>query len=398
MNKVFSKSLFASLSLCLGLTISQAQSELTTEQKQHLVDAIGKRLVNRAYAFETDFSTWPEVVAAFESEIAEAQTKQEISRVIGEALKHYDLSHLGVFSPDSAKMQRKGKRTGIGITVHPLDSGGGLIGYVLKNSPAEKCGLRKGDVLTRIDGTDLTDLSQLAGELGEKREIEWQRGPDSMSCVIEYAPFKIYESSKLYWLRDDVAVIQIQSFQYHYYKAGKINRFFRKARNANAIILDLRNNRGGLSFYSRHLASKISPQKEVFALLARKKHEGGEKERKRVHPLPFSRAYRGQVIVLTDSLSASAADLVPAFVSESGRGLVIGQQTSGSLQLARTFRLPYGFRVYLPIAELLTPSGKRLEHEGFTPDIELTLEETIDDAIILQRALEAIDQESLPSE
>lgn len=394
MSIAVSRILIFLLALITGQSLLPAADELSETQKQHLIDVVGKRLVKKAYAFETDFSTWPELVEAQSDEIAAAGTKKELATVLRAALESYDLSHLGIFSPESVKLHRKGKRTGIGITIHPLDAGGGLISYVLANSPAATCGLQKGDILTHIDDVAITDISQLSGELGQKRTIEWQRGSDTLSCLIEYAPFKISEPSKMYWPREDVAVIQIQSFQYRYYKAGRINRFFREAKNAKAIILDLRNNRGGLSFYSRHLASKLSPSNSTFALLARKKHEDGTKERKKVHPLPFSKPFKGRVIVLTDSLSASAADLVPAFVSESGRGIVIGQQTSGSLQLARTFPLPYGFRIYLPIAELLTPSGERLEHTGFKPDIELTLNQTIDDDFIMKRALQAIDQES----
>ncbi|MDQ8179317.1 S41 family peptidase [Pelagicoccus sp. SDUM812005] len=368
------------------------QAELSPQQKERLVAAIGKKLAAKAYAFETDFSRWEQLAAAKADDIAQTQTKEELATVLGEALETFELSHLGIFAPSTVKNRRAGKRSGMGITIHPLDEGGGLISYVLAGSPAERCGLQKGDILSSIDHEPLTDIKQLAGQLGQRRLIVWQRNGQELSCEIEYANFSLSEPSSLSWIREDVALIRIQSFLPRFYKAARINKFFRQAKDAQAIIIDLRNNRGGLSFYSRHLASKLSTPQVPFAHLANNKSENRGKKRHTVRPLPFSKAYSGKIVVLVDSLSASAADIVPAFVSENELGTVIGQRTSGALQLAKSYPLPYGFRLYLPIAEMLTPKGKRLEGLGLQPDIELSLEETIDDAKILEIALETIDR------
>lgn len=376
--------------VCLGMAAwphqANAESELTPEQKNRLVAAISTKLSKKAYAFETDFSHWDQLAVEKRQEIAEASTKEDLAKVLGEALDSFDLSHLGIFAPSTVKRRRAGKRTGMGITIHPLDEGGGLISYVLANSPAERCGLQKGDILTSIDQEPLIDIKQLAGQLGQKRKLEWDRSENKLSCEIEYAAFSLSEPSTMDWLRDDVALIRIQSFLPRYYKASRINRFFRQAKNAKGIIIDLRNNRGGLSFYSKHLASKLASTKVTFAYLANRKGK------RAAHPIPFSRTYQGKVVVLVDSLSASAADIVPAFISENEIGTVIGQRTSGALQLARSYPLPYGFRIYLPIAEMLTPNEHRLEGVGFQPDIELSLEQTIDDEQILKIALETIDK------
>ncbi len=374
------------------LSLSASTEELSSQQKQRLVQAVRKRLTTKAFAFGTDFSQWDELAAERSGEIEDARTKEELATVLGEALDTFGLSHLGIFAPSTVKQRRAGQRNGMGITIHPLDSGGGLISYVLANSPAERCGLEKGDILTFIDDEPLIDIKQLAGQLGQKRQIRWDRGDKSMSCEIEYAAFSLSEPSTLTWIREDVALIRIQSFLPKFYKAGKINAFFRQAKNANGIIIDLRNNRGGLSFYSRHLASKIATPKETFAYLANSRSEKGKTKRRPVHPLPLSKTYKGKVVVLVDSLSASAADIVPAFVFENQLGTVIGQRTSGALQLARSYPLPYGFRIYLPVAEMLTPHGNRLEAVGQEPNIELSLEETINDSTILKVALETIDR------
>ncbi len=368
-----------------------AQSELSPPQKQRLIEAIDKKLERKAYAFDTDFSQWKSIAANRSQEIAAATTKEELATVLDEALDTFDLSHLSIFAPSTVRNRRAGKRSGMGITIHPLDEGGGLISYVLADSPAERCGLRKGDILTTIDNEPITEIKQLAGSIGQKRKITWMREGEELSCEIEYANFSLSEPSSLRWLRDDVALIRVQSFMPKYYKMGRINMFFRQAKNAKGIVIDLRNNRGGLSFYSRHLVSKFSSPKETFAYLANQKSENKGRSRRAVHPLPFSKNFKGKVVILVDSLSASAADIVPAFVAENKLGTVIGQRTSGALQLAKSYPLPYGFRLYLPIAEMLTPEGNRLEGVGLVPEIELSLADTIEDEKILQAALDVID-------
>lgn len=384
------------LAFAASLAVAKPISEA---EKVDVIDAIGRKLDRKAYAFGVDFSTWPDLVENHRDAIDAAKDDAAFEKALASALDEFDISHLSVFRPDAAKLNRSGRRTGIGISLHPVENGK-LITYVMQNSPASRCGLRKGDLLVSVDGIPLDNIEQLAGELGQRRTLSWIREDRTLSCTVEYSTFPSAEKSSMTWLREDVAVIKIQSFQYRFYQAAKINHFFRQARHAKAIIIDLRNNRGGLAFYSRHLASKIAPSKTTFSRVAKRQTSKGKTPdidslataSRPQHPLPFSKPYNGQVIVLVDSLSASAADIFPAFVQDNRRGIVVGEKTAGALQLARTFQLPHGFRLYLPIAEILTPKGKRLEGIGLIPDIELELEEIIDDSLVFELCLQKIDQ------
>ncbi|MBC2607656.1 S41 family peptidase [Pelagicoccus albus] len=375
---------------------SRGADELDSSQKERLIEKIGAKLDSKAFAFDTDFSRWRDFTTEDQALISEAKTKKDLAKALNHSLRKFEISHLGISAPSAVRERRAGLRTGIGITIHPLDEGG-FVSYVLPLSPAKRTGLEKGDIIETIDGEALKDLGQLAGVNGQKRILGWKRGSRKMSGEVTYAPFPLFEESSMTWLNEDVAIIKIQSFHYKFYKANRVNRFFRQARKAKAIIIDLRNNRGGLSINSRHLASKISRQKETFARIYNDRSKRS-KSGKSTHPLPFSRPYKGKVVVLVDSTSASAADIFPAFVSESGRGTVIGQRTSGALQLARHLPLPYGFRLYVPISEMLTPKGLRLEAEGFPPDLELTLEQTVDDEYIFEKALQQIESTQSVSE
>lgn len=379
-------------------------SGLSEDQKERLIERIGARLERSAVALGTDFTDWPALVEQHQLAIAEATTETEVESALNAALQEFELSHLCLFSPTTAKYQRNGLRSGIGISIREVEEGL-FVTYVIENSPAWRCGIRKLDTITRIDGVPLVDVTQLYGSIGDVRTIDWINNGQPRQSQLRYEPFALADESSMKWLTSDVAVIKIQSFQYRFYKMGRVNRYFRQARDAKAIIIDLRNNRGGLSLYSQHLASKIVARDQPFALrinkrrLQRLTQRNGNEEpslaelveiAKCARPLPFSRPFSGEVAVLVDSLSASGADIFPAFLQECGRATVIGETTTGALQLARSFRLPYGYLLYAPVAEILTPAGERLEGRGLTPDITLDFRQTADDDVILQTALQAL--------
>lgn len=391
------------LVLLIGLAATSLAGELTGNEKQHLIEAIENRLNKSAYAYGVNFGKWPKHVAKHRLKIDAAATKKDLQDALRDALEEFNLSHLGITAPSTAKLHRSGKRAGIGVSIRKVENGL-FITYVIENGPAWKVGIRKGDTVTSIDGKPLTDIKQVIGKAGEKRTYHWIRNGTPHNAELEYSYFQIADTSSMRWLNDNVAIIKIQSFQYRFYKAGQINKFINEARNAEAIILDLRNNRGGLSIYSQHLASKFSPKSEVFSRMINKpRYRKLRKQQvdtenletlaahaKEIHPLPMSKQYKGKVVVLVDNLSASGADIFPAFIKESGRGIVIGNKTSGALQLARNFPLPYGFRLYTPIAEILTSDGHRLEGNGLEPDILFGFRDAANDELMLKTTLEIL--------
>lgn len=392
-----------SSAIALLTAVEASPKSVDADQKQTLIKAIEKRLERRAYAFSTDFSQWPEFVGKHKEAIHAAGTEAELATALNAALGEFDLSHLALRSPKGGALARKGKRLGIGVSLRRVEQGI-FITHTIKGSPAWKAGIRKGDTLTHIDGELLTDVSQLKGTLGQVRSISWIRDERNCESELRYEAFAISERSSMQWLSSEIALIRIHSFQYGFYNAARINRFFREAKNAQGIVIDLRNNRGGLSFYSRHLASKIANGKTVFGRRAKRRHQRpvGRKDAsleelaehaRDIRPLPFScRPYEGKVVVLVDALSASAADIFPAFAQENGLATIVGERTSGALLLARTFRLPGRFQLYAPIAEILTPEGRRLENAGLEPDVKLSFEDASNDDLIYALAKELIEQ------
>mgnify|MGYP002632293772 CR=1 FL=1 len=217
-------------------------------------------------------------------------------------------------------------------------------------------------------------------------------------------PFKATDLPWIEWPCQDVAVIHIQGFGNESYKILTLSRLFHEAQHSSAIIIDLRNNYGGLLRNALRLAGKVLNRDQLFALhVTRKQYSKFEYKLDAENPRATSDAndhsrklkpafslkrYRAKLAILVDS--KSAADIFPAAIQEHRRGLVIGTSTRGALIGSRVARLAGGYRFTYPFVEVLTSQGSRLENNGVEPDIKLTWEETANDDIIYARAIEAL--------
>lgn len=128
------------------------------------------------------------------------------------------------------------------------------------------------------------------------------------------------------------------------------------------VILDLRENEGGDADAIAHVAGRFFLEKRT---LLRRTHRDGFED------VPIAgagrRAYGGPLAVLVGPRSASGAEAIAAMVEESGRGLTVGDRTSGALTGADEIDLPDGGMLSVAVFDIRTPSGRRIEGRGFTP-------------------------------
>ena len=138
------------------------------------------------------------------------------------------------------------------------------------------------------------------------------------------------------------------------------------ARNesASSIVLDLRGNGGGGTATQRKVFDLFFSAKTVFGTFRFRngkeytlKSDGSKS------------AYRGRLIVLTDRNTQSAAEAFSQGIQETGRGIVVGQQTRGVVLLGNHFKLPNEFDLHLAVADYHTVKGIRLEERGVIPDV-----------------------------
>ena len=156
------------------------------------------------------------------------------------------------------------------------------------------------------------------------------------------------------------------------------------APNLRGVILDLRQNSGGRDDVLDRIAGLFSTGRQVLIRLTGKKTIE-EKTRG-----AGSNAYGGPLAVIVGPDTASAAEILAAFLGESGRAYTVGEHTAGAVTGGVDYRLPGGGRLTVAEYDIRTASGTRLEGSGFTPDYRVPVATRPRDAA-LAKAVELID-------
>jgi carboxyl-terminal processing protease len=240
--------------------------------------------------------------------------------------------------------------------------------YILmpfENSPAQKAGLKIGDVILKIDGTDVTkknsnDISKLLkGQAGTELTLELLRYGQSKPMTIKITREKISIGSVTYFgmVSDDVGLVKLSEFSANASRDIKDAMSKLKEQGAKKIILDLRNNPGGLL----HEAVEIS---NIFV------PKGSEIVSTRGKIKEWNKVYKAQnsatdeqipVAVLTSRTSASASEIVAGVIQDYDRGVVIGENTFGKGLVQATRDLSYNSKLKVTVAKYYTPSGRCIQ-------------------------------------
>jgi len=251
-----------------------------------------------------------------------------------------------------------GRRNGIPTIVTPL-----------KNSPAERAGLEPGDQILAVDNeyTDKLSLDAVISKIRGKRGTEVtltivRNGADPKEYKIVRESIDIQDVT---WEReDDVAVITMRQFGDN--STAQLSQAASEIKNAgiSRIILDLRNNPGGLLDKAVEVAGFFLPAGSV---VVKEQLKDGEISTITTEGEPtFARE---PLVVMVNKGSASASEIVAGAMREYKRGLVLGEKTygKGTVQIFKDLKL--GAALKLTIAQWLTPQGHHIEKNGIEPDI-----------------------------
>ncbi|HOP47241.1 MAG TPA: S41 family peptidase [Desulfobacteraceae bacterium] len=270
-------------------------------------------------------------------------------------------------------LETKGSFTGIGIEITIKDN---ILTVVspIEDTPAYKAGIKAGDKIFKVENEPTKDMTMLEavkkirGPKGTKVNLtilrEGSDKPLEFSITRDVIPLK---SVRHNLLSPDIAYIRISNFQSKTAEdLSSVIKELKNERKIKGLILDLRNNPGGL----------LSQAIEVSDIFLDSGIIVSTKGRNNAHNITASAHENSTkidytIIVLVNGGSASAAEIVSGALQDNKKALILGTRTFGKGSVQTILPLSDGSGLRLTTARYYTPSGKSIQSSGITPDIEI---------------------------
>lgn len=299
------------------------------------------------------------------------------------------------FTPSSFKefqQDTKGEFFGIGVTIGLDKNAQPQVGSVFEGTPAAKAGLKAGDVFAAIDGVskpkwDLEDVvSRVRGPIGTKVRLTIKRNGGKLFDVVVTRD-RIMVPNVMKKMYGDVGYISLMSFNERSADDLRAGLAELDRKGAKGFVLDLRGNPGGLLRSAVDVASLFIPDGVIVRIDERGKPEVEERATgQTVTSKPL--------LVLVDSHSASASEIVAGALQDYGRATIVGERSYGKGSVQTIRNLSNGGGIKLTTAHYLTPKKRVINGVGVTPDVvvkmELKLRGDATKDVQLLRALEVL--------
>ena len=289
-----------------------------------------------------------------------------------------------------------GEYDGIGAVLSQ-DKTNGIITLiqVYDDSPAQKAGLKDGDILYMVGDKEVTgdDLSavvaDIKGEKGTEVELTVLRGDDETEITVTAVRDTIeYPTVEHEMMQDHIGYIRITEFDSVTYDQFMEALEDLKAQGVEGLVVDLRNNPGGSLTIVCEILDEILPEgKIVYTEDKNGKQQEMTSDEEHKLEIPMS--------VLVNGYSASASEIFAGAVQDYGIGQIVGTTTYGKGVVQQIFDLKDGTCVKLTISEYFTPKGRSIDGKGITPDVEVEYEKNEADPEAdnqLDQAVEALKQ------
>lgn len=344
--------------LIIGGTLGSAPASAADEKTDpyEVLDQIGESLhVVEEYYFEP----------ADQTELLDGAIRGMISRLDPHS-SYLSRSDVEIFEGSTS-----GHFGGIGVEVEFEDGHISVIAPV-EGSPADRAGILPGDEIVALDGRPLSTekpyeiVRLMRGEVGTTLRLTIRGGePRRLQDVLIKREEISVASVRSSVLKDGVAYFRIKAFQEgtHREFLEALGALRDQAGEPNGIILDLRNNPGGLVREATALADEFLSSGIIYSTRHRERVLKTEKARR-------SGAWtKGALVVLVNEFSASAAELVAGALKDNGRAHLVGARTFGKGSVQTLLNLGHGGALKLTTALYYTPSGRTTQATGVSPHL-----------------------------
>lgn len=309
-------------------------------------------------------------VEDYDKELAEELMYTGLVAGVGDPYTYY-------LSADSLAEQvekNSGHFVGIGVEIYAGDDGYIVVSSVTPGGPAEAAGILAEDKITEVDGESITgktaaDVSAL---------VKGEEGTDVTLTIFRESTGEVLEKTvtrqdiqvqTVSWrmMDDNIGYISITNFRENTHNQFKEALDTLEAEGMEKLVLDLRNNTGGLVKSAHEIGEELLPEGIMVYTM--------DKEGNREDTLCDDVYNDVPMVVLVNGNSASAAEILAGAIQDTGRGELIGTTTFGKGLVQRLFTLPDGSGLNVTIQKYYTPNGTSIHGVGITPDYEVELPE-----------------------
>lgn len=388
--RFFLVSLILSIWVTLGWGVPSASA--LTEEQQLVTEAW--RIVNRAYVDSTfNHQNWWFVRQKLLKQPLD--TRESTYTAIQQMLAGLDDPFTRLLKPDqyrSLQVNTSGELTGVGLQI-ALDSETGTLRVIapIAGSPAERAGIQPSDRIMKINGIPTTELTldeaaeRMRGAIGSPVTLTIKH-EDNEQSDIALTRDRIALNPVTAELRSQSGGIPIGYIRLNQFNANATAEFIQavnrlEKQGAEAYILDLRNNPGGLLQAGIEIARLWLDEGTVVYVVNRQGIQGSFDATGRA-------LTHDPLVVLVNQGTASASEILAGALQDNGRAQLVGEKTFGKGLIQSLFDLPDGSGLAVTVAKYETPNHRDIHKLGITPDRVVAL-----DAITREQMGTEIDQQ-----
>jgi len=359
------KKLLMVMALCVPV-VAAAADRAKDAPVTHLTDEqIYEELKKLALVFEV----------ARDNFVEEADEKKMLEGAMAGMLGALD-PHSSYLSADDFKEfsdKSHGEFGGLGIQI-TSDRGAVRVIAPIDDTPAARAGIKPGDYITHIDDDQVFDLTlnqavkKMKGRPGTKVKLTIiSDGQEPRTITLKRAIIKV-KSVKFEEKGDDKKIGYIRISDFGATTAKELRDALNALEKKDVIgyVLDVRNNPGGYLTAAIDVSDAFLDSGEIVSTRGKNKTDI-----ERTFAKPGDLANGKPVVVLINHGSASASEIVAGALQDNGRGLVMGSQSFGKGSVQQQKPLGDGTAIHITIARYYTPSGRSIQNEGITPDVEV---------------------------
>lgn len=290
---------------------------------------------------------------------------------------------------ESFQSNALGNYVGIGIYMSMDKNNNVIVVEPIKDTPAEKAGLQPGDIFAEVNGENVLGTSseyvsnKVKGPAGTTVDLTLIRNNTEVKVTVERKEIKVFHV-ETEMLDGNVGYISLATFD-----EGCADEFIKgyqalKAKGAKKIIVDLRNNTGGLVDQALKIADTMLEKDSTMLITV---DAEGNKEYDKAKE---DRMIKEDIVILVNEYSASSSEILTGALKDNGVAKIVGTKTYGKGVIQDVFMLNDGSALKLTSREYYTPTETKIHKVGITPDVEIEMPIDAKEDVQLNKALEIL--------